>query len=161
MEAVGMAVSDSPPVPASVEDIARLEKLIGRRIPPSYRSFLLIQDGFSELDGETNVLCIDDMISLIGEGAAELLGKVTNASSEGFINRCIVFGMSDQSTSAFLFDPEQQNDEGEWTVIEYDEEEGIDSVHESFLLFLMESALEAREAEQETHEGQDLLDDDF
>lgn len=160
LEAVGIA-ADSSPAPASAEDVDRLENLLGRRLPPSYCSFLRIQNGFPELDGEINVLCIDDMISFIDKGASELLAKIANASREDFIHRCIVFGMSEKSTSAFLFDPEQRSGADEWAVVEYDEEDGIGTVHENFLLFLRESAKEAREAEQETLQGQDLLDLDF
>lgn len=158
-----LEISDSgpPPAPASEEDVAHLEQVVGRRLPPSYRAFLLLQNGFPELDGETNVLAINEMISHISGKAAELLDDIAKMSEQDSIRSCIVFGRSDQSPSAFLFDPEQQDDKGEWKVIVFDEEEGIDAIHESFLAFLVKSTEEAREAEQETLEGQDLLDIDF
>lgn len=101
------------------------------------------------------------MISQVSGGSEKLLDDIASVSDNDSIRDCIVFGRSDQSTSAFLFDPGQQDEEGEWRVIEYDEEEGLDAVHDSFLAFLVVSAAEAREAEQETREGQDLLDEDF
>ncbi|MCF6351707.1 MAG: SMI1/KNR4 family protein [Cyclobacteriaceae bacterium] len=160
-EAVGIPASTPLSGPASDEDILNLEKCLQRRLPPSYHSFLLLHNGLPELDGDTNVLNVGEMISLVEEGSAKLLDRIAKLSREESIRHCIVFGLSKKLTSAFLFDPEKQNNSGEWAVIEYDEEEGIDSVHESFLSFLIASTAEAREAEQETHEGQDILDEDF
>lgn len=161
MTAVGMTGTNSLPAPASEENIMQLEKTIGRSIPPSYRSFLRIHDGFPEMDGEVNLLRVADMISFFTMGAADLLRKIAEATSKDFIQRCIVFGTSSLSTSAYLFDPEEQQSKGEWAVIEFDEEEGIESVHVNFLAFLEKSVEEVRDAKRETLQGNDILDLDI
>ncbi len=158
---IGLEVSDLPPAPASEDAIVRLENILGRHLPPSYRSFLLMQDGFPELDGETNLLSVNEMILMAQGYSTELLNKIAQVSGDDAIRGYIVFGASDQSTSAFLFNPTEKNKGGEWSVVEYDEVEGLDSTYESFLFFLKESTKEAQEAEQEASEGKDLFDMDF
>jgi hypothetical protein len=161
IEAMGISADDALPAPASESDVLRLEEAIGESLPASYRCFLLMQDGFPEFDGECSLLGVDDMISLLASATTDVLDKIAAASGDDDMRRCIVFAMSEQSAYAFLFSSEEKNATGEWTVIEYDEDEGIDAVHTSFLAFLEKSAAEARAAEQETLAGNDLLDLDF
>lgn len=158
---VGLETSEFLPAPASESDIARLEGVLEQSLPPSYKSFLLIQDGFPELDGETNLLGVSEMILKYQEDSSEFLSQIAQVLGDDAIKGYIVFGASDQSTSSFFFDPTVRNKDGEWLVVEYDEEEGLDSTHESFLFFLIESIKEAQDAEQEALEGKDLFDMDF
>lgn len=162
LETVGLSVPDFTPNPAHKKDIMDLEEVLQQQLPPSYRMFLLLQNGFPEFDGETNILSIEEMTILAkGTTPVKLLDQIAKKVNENYIRQCIIFGKSKQSTSLFLFNPKQQNDNGEWAVIEYDDEEGIESTYENFLFFLKASALEAEEAAQEASEGLDLLDIDF
>jgi hypothetical protein len=46
--------------PASEKQIAGLERALGWKLPPSYRAFLELHDGWSKFDGDGKLLSIED-----------------------------------------------------------------------------------------------------
>ena len=160
LEAVGMTSANRPEA-ASPEDIEELEEALGRRVPASYRAFLLIQNGFPELTAELSIFGTREMLASLQSDPDSLLEEISSATGEPWIARCLVFGRSAESSSAFLFDPERADTGGEWSVIEYDEEEGVEAIHDSFLEFLRVSAEEVREAAEESKQGADLMELDI
>ena len=46
--------------PASPKQIAKLESLLGKSLPPSYRAFLELHNGWSGLDGGAKLLAVED-----------------------------------------------------------------------------------------------------
>jgi hypothetical protein len=101
------------------------------------------------------------MISLSGEQETELLTRIAKASGLESAKQWLIFGLSSQSISSYLFDPTQQDTAGEWPVIEYDEAEGVEKQHPNFIAFLKSSTAEAAEALEEVQQSQDLLDIKF
>lgn len=160
-KAVGVSDSFKIPGPSKEELIEKLELKLGRRLPPSYRAFLMIQDGFPEFDGETNIMSVQDMISFYGDNSDSVLKKLDKEYKDDSLRRCIIFGRSETSISMYLFDPTQVTKDGEWKVLVFDEEDGVDEVYTSFQNFLIESVEQAHDAEKEAKEGANLFDMDF
>ena len=46
--------------PAPEDKIRRLETLLGRELPPSYRLFLSLHDGWRDWEGDQDILSVDD-----------------------------------------------------------------------------------------------------
>jgi len=159
-EAVAIPVTSMPP-PASEAEVARLEVLLGQSLPPSYRAFLLEQDGFPELNGEVSILSVAEMISIRGEREDRLLESIAATSEIESVTRWLIFGLSLTSDSSYLFDPTRRDDSGEWPVMTYDDNEGIEKEYASFAAFLSSSAVQAAEALHEVQQSQDLSDIDF
>lgn len=160
-EQIGGVLSERYAGPASESEIAQLEAALGRPLPPSYRSFLLLQNGFPEIDGETDVLSAAAVQSLAFGPAKALLEGLASTLGKSSIERCLIFGRSENPISLLLFDPAEVNESGEWRVLEYDEQEDLHGIHGSFLEFLVATTADTREAAEEASEGQDLLDMDF
>jgi hypothetical protein len=159
-EAVSLPLHPPPP-PASETEVIKLEAAIGRPLPPSYKAFLLHQDGWPELDSEVSILSVSAMISIKGARENRILRNIAETVGVDAVKRWLVFGLSSRSNSSYLFDPTLQDLSGEWPVVEYDEDEGIEKRHENFTKFLQSSAAEAVEARKEAEQGQDLSDIKF
>lgn len=159
--AVGMPGSFKTPEPSNETMINKLEIHIGQKLPLSYREFLMIQDGFPEFDGETSIMNVEDMTSFFGNKSNAVLKKLEKKYNDHSCRNYIIFGRSNKSISMYLFDPMIQTDHGEWKVLEFDEEDGINATYTSFRDFLNASVQEAIEAKKEAKEGEDLFDMDF
>src|SRR3954453_21247224 len=46
--------------PASPKQIAKLEGILGKSLPPSYRAFLELHNGWSHFDGGAKLLAVED-----------------------------------------------------------------------------------------------------
>nr|WP_255203682.1 SMI1/KNR4 family protein [Myxococcus sp. AM011] len=46
--------------PASARQLAALEKRLGKPLPPSYRAFLELHDGWADFDGDGAILSVED-----------------------------------------------------------------------------------------------------
>jgi len=46
--------------PATAEQLATLEEMLGRTLPPSYRAFLELHNGWAGFDGDGKILAVED-----------------------------------------------------------------------------------------------------
>jgi hypothetical protein len=60
---IGLDVQTAPGLPATPKQIAELETSTGIRLPPDYRSFLLIHNGWQYWSGDVALLSTDQMLS--------------------------------------------------------------------------------------------------
>ncbi len=124
--------------PANSKLIASLEAKLGCSLPPSYKAFLGLHNGWRMVDAETDLLSIDEMLG----GPRAVKVKTWQQQAEKWDDKVaakgVVIGHSNISQSRIILDPTATNSEGEWRLIErYKDEE---EVYESFLVWLERSA---------------------
>lgn len=123
--------------PATEEQISELERRIGRPLPRSYRAFLSLYNGWRQVDGETDLLSIEEMLGgrradRIREWQKDALKWGDEVGGHG-----LVIGFSDVSQSRIMLDPRRVGDGNEWRLYEnYKDEE---QEYESFLEWLEQS----------------------
>lgn len=123
--------------PADPAKISALESRLGKLLPPSYRAFLEIHDGWKMVDAETDLLSIDEMLE--GPRAKKIKRWQEQAISCGdeVIGRSLIIGHSNISQSRIALDSESTADEGEWRVIEKYKDEEVG--YPSFVAWLEQS----------------------
>ncbi len=50
-------------LPASAAQIAKVKKLLGKPLPPSYQAFLELHNGWDEFEGDAKILSAEDLNS--------------------------------------------------------------------------------------------------
>ncbi|MFD5698059.1 SMI1/KNR4 family protein [Streptomyces lasiicapitis] len=110
--------------PATPERLAACEARLGHRLPPSYRSFLEVTDGWRHAGGFVYLLADTEQVhwhedeSGIGEMFREYLDE--DASPEE-IQEAAIWGRSlqldvESDATSVLMDPEDVDEHGEWAV---------------------------------------------
>jgi hypothetical protein len=146
-----------PPAPAS--KIAALSEALDRPLPPSFRAFLAIHNGFPEVDGNSDILTAGEIARLNRDGSKDLRTSVAQRLNTIEARDIVVIGRSSHKLSVIFFDLARISDDGEWTVVEFDEDEGLDGTHPDFAKFLESTAENMRAAiEEEDGDWRDLLD---
>lgn len=151
--------------PCSLPQIARLEAILGAPLPPSYRAFLELHNGWERFDGEARLLAVEDQESewvknwVAGRDAFFYESDDQNPFKQGAIP--IMVGVD--QTNFLVLDPRTVRPDGEMDFVAYDiasEEERFSS----FVSFLQdELALWQTLIEKETlgiAEEDDEEDDD-
>jgi hypothetical protein len=137
-----------PAVEAKIEE---LEARIMRKLPPSYRMFLRLFNGWRMASGAIDLLTVEDMLEGASSGLIKNWELGDDYKGETEAVECLVIGLSEVSSIKFLLDPSRLDEVGEWAMIGYDG--GEDWVVSSFLIWLEESVNEFRElAEDERRE---------
>ena len=145
---------------ASPLAIAAVEERIGSRLPPSYREFLAIHDGWprffegATLLGTANLgkRMYEDMARAVFE-AAETPVPFLAPPSRAQRPPIVPFGIDLQGTTLFAFNPSATRADGECEVVAWVNEIGVR--RDSFSGFL-EFVLEMCESELEAHRGPGL-----
>lgn len=110
--------------PASEERIAAMEKRLGRRMPPSYRSFLQVTDGWPHAGGFVWLLAgtADARWHDNASGLADLFEEYLEEDAEpeerreaGVWRRGLQLDVESDATYVLL-DPEDVDEDGEWAV---------------------------------------------
>jgi cell wall assembly regulator SMI1 len=123
--------------PASEDEIAELEHQLGQKLPPSYRQFLLLHNGWRMASGAMDLLSVTEM--LIGsrhdrvQKRQQQEGRVDPVAASG-----LVVGSADITPTMLLLDPDTVDENGEWLVIRY--HKGPEQTYASFLDWLEQSA---------------------
>jgi hypothetical protein len=136
-EAIGLPNEQELGPPATEEQIAQFEQHIGHVLPPSYRTFLSLYNGWRMVDGETDLLSTDEMLG--GRRADRIREWQQNAAKWGdeVGGHGLVIGFSDISQSRVILDPRKVAPDDEWRLFEnYKDEE---QEYDSFLEWLEQS----------------------
>ena len=146
-----------PNPPADPEGLARAERRIGWKLPPSYRAFLARFDGWNGFfDGATLLGTKDlgkssyaDLAQAAFEAAETPIpaGGPPSSRVRGYPGSLIPFGIDPEGTTLFAFDPETVDESGEMNVVAWIHEFGIR--RESFADFLT-GVLELCEADRKS-----------
>jgi hypothetical protein len=134
--------------PASAELIRKLEQTLQRPLPPSYRAFLALHDGWRMVDGDTDLLSVNELLA--GPRAAKIRAwqKQMLKGGEELPGRGFIIGYSDISQSRIILDPSQISSDGEWRLVQWDKDG--ESHYDSFIEWLEQSSVDYRELAQES-----------
>jgi hypothetical protein len=136
-----------PGPPATEEDIAMLERRIGRRLPPTYRAFLELHDGFANLAFPGNILRLSDRRPKATvtrehdhDGVVDHRRLVTQYDDgEAPVEAVIIADYSEPNHWAYL-DPGAPSGDDEWSIVFYDPSDD-DRMYPDLVAFL-ESCLD-------------------
>jgi cell wall assembly regulator SMI1 len=137
--------------PAPESRIVDLETGLGRPLPPSYRAFLSMYNGWRMgVSGATDLLSVEEMLD--GPRAervrewrqlAQKLAQKYAGDEAEVVARALVIGVSDVTPTRVLLDPETIDANGEWRLVEY--YYGVEQVYPSFLSWLEATVEEFRQ----------------
>jgi hypothetical protein len=138
--------------PASLQDIEKLEKKCGNALPPSYRTFLVLHDGWIMVDGGCDLLRAGEMISgPVAEKTRKWQASMVKEGQAALASGLVV-GFSAISQKRIVLDFGQLDAAGEGRLIQWDSDEF--SEYESFIKWLEDTAQEFEElAESPNNSG--------
>ena len=134
-----MAAEQSLGAPATEADILRLEQSVGRSLPPSYRMFLALHDGW-KMPGGVDLLSVGDMLGDPWRADLREWQRQCDALGEAVAARGLVIGASRGLATKCLLDPHSVDGAGEWAFVEFNRGEA--EVHPSFLAWLDASSVD-------------------
>jgi SMI1-KNR4 cell-wall len=141
-------------MPAQEELIASVEAKIGRKLPPSYRSFLSLHNGWHMVDGVTDLLSVEEMLD--GPTAAKVRKWQSDCSKAGDTVAAtgLVIGWADINPTRLILDSSEVDQDGEWRLLQHYKDEECD--YPSFLEWLEESVSDF----EALAEGKDEVDEE-
>jgi hypothetical protein len=124
-----------PPVPPTL--LTQFEDQLGKKLPPSYRQFLSLHNGWQMAMGAVDLLSVEEMLG--GPRHEKVLRWQREQAKAGdpFAPNGLVVGHSDITPTVFLLDPSSPDEDGEWPLIRYDY--SPEQVYPSFLDWLESS----------------------
>jgi hypothetical protein len=131
--------------PTPESRIVDLETRLGRPLPPSYRAFLSMYNGWRMgVDGATDLLSVEEMLDgPRAERVREWRRLSQKYDEDDLVTRALVIGMSEIVPTRALLDPETIDANGEWALVDY--YHGVEQVHPSFLNWLEATVEEFRQ----------------
>lgn len=133
-------VLGSPATPGTLES---LEEFLKRKLPPSYRIFLSLCDGWRMIDGGVDLLSIENLMGPTHMQAEEAWKRSMTIRGDEWVKHCLVISHSEITATRYLLDPEQVDALGEWRFMQF--HNGIEAQRDSFGLWLEESVDEYNE----------------
>lgn len=129
--------------PCPPEIIQALEKALDRPLPPSYRCFLELFNGWQMVDGGVDLLSAHELLD--GPKKQHISDWQTKMAYGGdeVAARSLVIGVSTITPTKYLLDPEMVNFDGEWQFVQHHNE--VEAEISSFLEWLEESIDEYNE----------------
>ncbi|MFR9728288.1 SMI1/KNR4 family protein [Saccharopolyspora sp. MS10] len=123
--------------PAGAAAVAGLEERLGRALPPSYRNFLLVSDGWSDPGTELCGLLATPGIGWFEDVAGDLVEAWDEpevacfAADLAMLRRSLL--VSDHGNGVFwLLNPNEVAGNGEWAAYEWDTGSGSPARHADF-----------------------------
>lgn len=121
------------PVPEA--QLVNLESRLGRRLPPSYRTFLSLYNGWRMIGGAVDLLSVEEMLGgPRAELAHEWQQQAVEDDYEPVTVRSLVIGLGEITAARMLLDPETVGPDGEWALVWYDK--SVEEEYSSFLEWL-------------------------
>jgi hypothetical protein len=107
--------------PATPQQISNLEKLIGKPLPPSYRAFLELHNGWADFDGEAKLLAIEDHDKKwVKQRVKDWSDLFEDEGKNPFSNGCIPILLGKTESSYLVLDPRKVRRDGEMEFVVYD-----------------------------------------
>jgi hypothetical protein len=103
--------------PATEADIAKLEAWLGSPLPPSYRLFLSLHDGWSEFQADISLLSIEEQMH--GDASEYIRSWKSDAWAKGeaVLLNGLVIGVETGAGKGYIIDTAQRDDRGEMDII--------------------------------------------
>jgi len=116
--------NQGPQDSASKKQIKKVEEVLQLKLPPSYKEFLLLHNGWIEFDVSMYLFSCEELIEYYNsEEEKEYKTIAIEESGDNFIKDCIIIGKSEVNSSWYLLDINRKYDNGEYAIIEYEYEE--------------------------------------
>lgn len=139
---------------ANQNRLKELETRIGKPLPPSYREFLSMYNGWRMVTAVMDLLSVEEILEGPREASIRKWQHQALESGDPVAGNALVIGDSLVTPTKLLLDPEVIDEWGEWGVVQHHKEEEI--AYPSFLVWLEESVDEFREILQdEIEDGMD------
>ena len=138
--------------PADESDIQEFEAKLNLSLPPSYRAFLLINNGWKVIDGSQSFFSMDQLLAWRSRKDPSHWMAIAKQNGDEFVGSCLVIGASDDSPDKYLLRPDNMNEEGEWQFIEFFKDGH--EVYESFLEYIISTKEQFDESAKEVDFGE-------
>ena len=115
--------------PAGADALRAAEERLGVSLPPSYRNFLLVSDGWRDIDPELCELLKIDEIGWFSDIDPDLLSSWSEAGVEDVVEQVEagLLGSGETDCAVYwLLDPTKIGPDGEWTAYEWATGDGSD-----------------------------------
>jgi hypothetical protein len=129
--------------PASATQLQALETALDRKLPPSYRQFLAMHDGWRMVNGAMDLLSVAELLGGPRHDKIVRWQKQMLTSGDTVAANSLVIGASDITPTKLLLDPDTLTEGGEWLMVHY--HKGPEDRYLSFLDWLEGSAQGFRE----------------
>lgn len=108
--------------PCSPQQLTVLEKKLGKPLPPSYRRFLELHNGWGELSGDAKLLSVEDQrAEWVGEHLADLQEIFAELDEENpFENGALPVFLGEDSNQCLYIDPHTVRSNGEMDFVALD-----------------------------------------
>jgi cell wall assembly regulator SMI1 len=133
--------------PADESSIQELEGVLNMVLPPSYRKFLLNNDGWEVIDGSQSFFSIDQLLAWRSRKDPSGWIDIAKQYGDEFVESCLVIGASDDSPDKYLLNPNVIDENSEWQFIEFFKDGH--EVYESFLDYLVSTKEQFYESAKE------------
>jgi len=123
LEMMGLAEEPFGPQPPATElDLARLARAVDRKLPPSYRAFLEVCNGWKKWSGMQDLLSTDQLLSGSYRAAADRFVASERAHGHAQFQDCLVIGISDLdwNCGVYLIDFRSPSRGGEHDIVRWD-----------------------------------------
>jgi hypothetical protein len=137
--------------PAPEESILQLEAAINMKLPPSYRAFLQLNDGWKVIDGSQIFFSISELLAWRKRTDPSNWISIAKVSGNNFVEDCLVIGASDDAPDKYLLNPKVVI-EGEWQFSDYGKDGCVS--FDSFLSFLLDTKQQFLDASKELEFGE-------
>ncbi len=123
--------------PATSEALAALERRFGGPLPPSYRAFLELHNGWEHFSGDARLLSVEDQSRpWVQARLAEFSGLLQEfGTSDPISDGCIPVYLGETEQDFALIDPRTRGADGEMAVLQYDLTEEVHR-HSTFAEYL-------------------------
>lgn len=142
-DAIGLLDEQELGHPATEVAVIALEERLGRPLPPSYRVFLRLYNGWKMIDGGIDLFAVEDLLGGPQLKKIQTWQQQMLAAGDDVAARSLVIGVSDIAPTKYLLDPAVVTDDGEWRLVQHHKVE--EDEFPSFLEWLEESVDEYRE----------------
>jgi hypothetical protein len=107
--------------PASQSQIAKLERRLGKPLPPSYRAFLELHNGWEHFDGGLNLLSVEDQDSDWVRDWLKMLAMAFTAVKEEnpFEKGALPIMLGEGEHTFLILDPRTVRRDGEMDFVKY------------------------------------------
>lgn len=107
--------------PASPDQIAKLEKILRRRLPPSYHAFLELHNGWSDFDGGSKLLATEDQeAQWVKERIKYWSDLIEDDTENPFQQGAIPVLLGEDENHFLVLDPRSAQENGEMDFVDYD-----------------------------------------
>lgn len=147
--------------PASPKQIAKLEGILGKSLPPSYRAFLELHNGWSHFDGGAKLLAVEDHGSKWVKERLQAFARGFEGDEENpFESGAIPVLLGTNEHNFLVLDPSKVRNNGEMDFVMYDytEEEDRFKDFTSYLRDYLD--VKRRSIEEEKHGTPDEEEDE-